>query len=29
MYDWKSFSFGAGSHPTRDDGMCVMEVCYA
>jgi hypothetical protein len=24
-YDWKSFSFGAGAHDTRDDGMCVME----
>lgn len=25
MYDWKSFSFGSGSHETREQGMCVME----
>jgi hypothetical protein len=25
MYDFKSFEFGSGSHPTRDEGMCVME----
>jgi hypothetical protein len=25
MYDWKTFRFGRGSHPKREDGMCVME----
>ncbi len=25
MYDLKTFTFGKGSHPTRKDGLCVME----
>ncbi len=25
MYDLKTFTFGKGSHPTREDGLCVME----
>ena len=25
MYDFRTFSFGKGSHLTRDDGMCIME----
>lgn len=25
MYDFKTFQFGSGSHPTREAGMCIME----
>ena len=25
MFDFKTFKFGAGAHPSRDKGMCVME----
>ncbi len=27
MYDLQTISFSAGQHATREEGMCIMEVC--